>query len=166
LYTDLITFFAVNQLDGINNWGWTTPQDGVIGFVGDIYAGAAKCDINKGTLVGYLTVMSDSGKVKLDYIFLDGCFMREVHIWFGEEELPRNKKGKFTSAPGQFEYVNDSLDDVTEFTYIAPIENWYAFHSVVCCSSSNNAADDQEDSGPSPTKAPTKKGMNKNGKRV
>ncbi len=108
------TCFRCMDFDGdgkgdFKNWGWSNGPlavDPVYTF--DIYAGAAKCDINKGTLVGTLTVDYDGSTATVTYMMNEGWTMGFAQLYVGSEPLPRNSLDEYTTSPGQFpliEYV-------------------------------------------------------------
>lgn len=109
-----------------NNWGWTN-------FIGEgsydwpIYAGAGLCDISKGTLVGNLSVEYFAGTVTITYELDPGFDLDETHVWVGTTPLPI-KRGKYTTAPGQFNHNGENpvvVSGLSGNIYIAA-------HSGVC----------------------------------
>jgi len=111
-----------------NNWGWS---NGAISdpssYSWDIYAGAGQCDITKGTLVGTLDVDYSGGTVTVAYNIDPDFTLDETHLYVGDEMLAR-KKGKFTTAPGQFPYSGQqsyTIDGLSGDIYVVA-------HSVVC----------------------------------
>ncbi|MEX0314650.1 MAG: hypothetical protein AB3N18_10760 [Allomuricauda sp.] len=108
--------------NGFKRWGWT------IGPISDghnesyeIYAGAGKCDISKGTFVGTVDVSYIDGEVEVVYNFLDGVVVNETHTYAGNTMFPTNKKGKSTVAPGQYSIQEDLGDEI-----------YVIAHAVVC----------------------------------
>ncbi|WP_190808478.1 hypothetical protein [Flagellimonas sp. S3867] len=108
--------------NGFKRWGWT------IGPISDghnesyeIYAGAGKCDISKGTFVGTVDVSYIGGEVEVAYNFLDGVVVNETHTYAGNTMFPTNKKGKTTVAPGQYSIQEDLGDEI-----------YVIAHAVVC----------------------------------
>ncbi|MFV9483135.1 Ig-like domain-containing protein, partial [Christiangramia sp. ASW11-125] len=113
-----------------NRWGWTnfislsefTSENGYT-FRMDLYAAAGQCDINKGTLVGYVDVIYESGEVSVSYEMLSGYWLGGVHTYVGQEPYMWKKKGKtveYTVAPGQYPF-NSNGGDYTYATTIQPI---------------------------------------------
>ncbi|MHC5004980.1 MAG: hypothetical protein ACYTJ0_17875, partial [Planctomycetota bacterium] len=102
-----------------------------------IYAGAGQCDLDKGTLVGHLHVDSSSVVlVEVTYVMDPGFAMDEVHIYIGDEILPR-KNGEFTVAPGQYQQIEESLvgDFTTAYAWQVDwdLDGFYVVaHAVVC----------------------------------
>jgi hypothetical protein len=105
-----------------NRWGWTNgplraPADGGINsYSFDIYAGAGQCDVNKGTLVGWLTVYYDGSSATVMYNAFDGFNFEETHLYIGSEPLAQDVNGNYSIAPGQYtvtgsdtQYVIDGL---------------------------------------------------------
>jgi hypothetical protein len=85
-----------------NNWGWTN-YIGEGSYDWPIYAGAGQCDISKGTLVGNLSVEYFGGTVTITYEIDPEFELGDTHVWVGTTPLPL-KKGKYTTAPGQFNH--------------------------------------------------------------
>lgn len=108
-----------------NNWGWTNgpiaEDSGEPTF--DIYAGAGQCDLNKGTLVGKLTVNYSNGSLTVTYTmtetsaFDDALYtLLETHLYVGSSPYPTLANSNYTVAPGQYGY-QQTHDDITEYTY-------------------------------------------------
>ena len=121
-----ICFLDIPNKQG-NNWGWTNKitESGSWNF--PIYAGAGQCDESKGTLVGTLDISYDGTTVNVFYNIDSEYSLDETHLWVGTDLLPKNKKGKYISSPGQFPYngQNPVSVNITTPFYIAA-------HSVVC----------------------------------
>ena len=84
------------------NWGWTNPiKPGT--YTMDLWAGAAQCDTTKGTQVGtVIVVYGIDGYVTVTYNMNKGFLLEETHVYAGSEIFPKDKKGKFTVAPGAY----------------------------------------------------------------
>ena len=104
-------------------------------------AGAGKCDLSKGTEVGYLTVRTASTSLVISYVVnnnIDGAW-GSLHLWVGCARLPVVTKGKKeveTKAPGQFPYKIESVNNSVgtfqvPLSAIAGCENnfWIAAHA-------------------------------------
>lgn len=87
---------------GINNWGWTNGPLGAGYYEFDIYAGAGKCDLTKGALVGTLTINYDGSTATVAYDLDEPWAMDYTQLYVGSEPLPMTDKGKYTASPGQF----------------------------------------------------------------
>lgn len=128
-------FLDIEDL-GANRWGWTNgPYDSGDQVTLDIYAGAAQCDLEKGTYVGTLDIDYQGSTLYLTFDMVDDNTLNEVHIYVGEEILPRDKNGDFTVAPGQYTVVVDNLGGVDSYEHIlegitGPI--YVIGHAVVC----------------------------------
>jgi hypothetical protein len=87
-----------------NNWGWTNGplSEGYYEF--ELWAGAGLNNLSNGVLVGMVYVDYDGDCVNVTYELDDGYHLEEIHLWVGDEVLPRDKYGRFTNAPGQFPY--------------------------------------------------------------
>jgi hypothetical protein len=107
-------------IDNPNRWGWTNGTYGTGNYSWDIYAGAGQCDITKGTKVGVLT-MNYTGTTATVTYSLSGTnpstglpySLKEVHLYVGSEEFPRDKQGDYTIAPGQYPKKASSLSGQT-----------------------------------------------------
>ena len=100
-----------------NRWGWTNGPigPGLYGF--DIYAGAGRCDISKGTLVGTLTVDYDGSSATVTYDVTAPYGLVETHLYIGNDILASNN-GEFTVAPGQYPTIHDALASVSSDSYV------------------------------------------------
>jgi len=130
--------FLDNEDLRANRWGWSNgplPENEET-YEFPIYTGAAQCDITKGTHVGTLKVDYIDGKVTVTYELFDDFYMTEVHIYVGNEELPKDRRGRSTVAPGQYTYTNDMVDNLSSY----PPKTFEGFegdiyviaHAVVC----------------------------------
>lgn len=119
-------------LPDISNWGWTEKIDGNYTNTNiPIYAGAAQCDPAKGTQVGTLSItyVKNSKSLSVNYTMNTGITVENVQVWIGSTPLPI-KNGKYTSAPGQFTYINPTFPlNVTQSTTF-----YIAVHFDVCWS--------------------------------
>jgi len=108
-----------------NQWGWTNPiLPGE--YEWDLWAGAAQCDVTKGTLVGRVTVeYGDDGEVTVDFNLDEAYLLDETHVYAGTTTFPQVTQGRnrtvSTVAPGQ--YTNASPFDGSEV--------WTIAHAVV-----------------------------------
>ena len=120
---------------GFSNWGWSIGPLSEGEYYFAIYAGAAQCDISKGALIGQLSVIYDGSTAWVTYIMTSGFTMNETHLYVGLEPLPRDNKGDFTVAPGQYPFINDptmdpELDGYKITGLSGPIH--IVAHAVVC----------------------------------
>ncbi|WP_428261347.1 hypothetical protein [Haliangium sp.] len=116
-------------------WGWTNGPLGSGTFVWDVYAGAGQCDLSKGTVVGALVVVSD-GDLMTVSLELDAPYtMEDAQLYVGNELLPRDCRGDFTVAPGQYPQVVEFDGDSTNYTF-APVpvsgQVHVVAHATVC----------------------------------
>lgn len=107
--------------EGFNRWGWSIGPltDGTTESY-DIYAGAGKCDISKGELVGTVDVSYIGGEVSVTYNIDDSYTVSETHTYAGSTMFPMDN-GTPTVAPGQY-YIEENL---TGDIYVIA-------HAVVC----------------------------------
>ncbi|SDB41258.1 Ig-like domain (group 2) [Flavobacteriaceae bacterium MAR_2010_188] len=115
--------------DGFSRWGWTTQiceEDFASGdIVFDLYAGAAQCDLSKGTKAGEAIVSynSEEGTISVQYVMDSGYVLSEAHVYIGCTPYPQQKKGKRyenTVAPGQYPF-NPSLGGYVQDYTVGPI---------------------------------------------
>jgi hypothetical protein len=99
-----------------NRWGWTNGALSQGSYEFDIYAGAGRCDTNKGTLVGTLTVDYDGSTATVTYNVTAPFGMVETHLYVGSDILASNS-GDFTVAPGQYPTIHDELASVSSDSY-------------------------------------------------
>ena len=116
------TSFAYDETDGtcfdnwgFSRWGWSLgPFDdstfaGNVSLSYDVWSGAGRCQISRGTNVGELTVDYDIDDdfYQVSWI-VDAPFkFTGFHLHIGSEPLPRDRNGDYTVAPGQYEHVID-----------------------------------------------------------
>jgi hypothetical protein len=133
----LSTCFLDIDIDGDMNgdfsrWGWTNgdrtesamPLYDEQEFVGlsagsysfDIYAGAGKCDLSKGTLVGTLGVEYNGSTAVVTYTANNGYHFDEAHLYVGNDILAIDN-GSYTVAPGQYQIVEEFDVETTSVTY-------------------------------------------------
>lgn len=130
------TCFIGSGLLDTNRWGWFNGPVGPGSYLFDIYAGAGKCDIGKGTYVGDLKVEYDGAAATVSYTMLPGFKLDETHLYVGNEPLPR-LNGEYTVAPGQYGNIHDlanvSADSFTVSGLSGSIH--VVAHATVCSSS-------------------------------
>ena len=133
------TCFLDIDIDGdgegdFSRWGWSIPVSEGTSESFDLYAAAGQCDLDKGTLVGSVTVSYADGSGTVTYTTADGYTLEETHLYIGEALLPVDVNGNFTLAPGQYPYTSD-LDGVGEDSHdvegVSGDLNLVA-HAVVC----------------------------------
>jgi hypothetical protein len=118
-----------------NRWGWTNfiTESGTYTF--DTYAGAGRCDITKGTLVGDLTVVYDeaAGTATVTFATSGGFTMDETHLYVGNDLLASNN-GEFTVAPGQYPIVDGDVNSTSNTYVVEGLSGdiYVVAHSVVC----------------------------------
>jgi hypothetical protein len=121
--------------DGFSRWGWTNSIAPDNTYTLQLFAGAGKCELSKGTNVGTATVDYTGGTVTVTYnITTPGYAMSEAHVYIGCEPYPV-KNGANTVAPGQFNFNPGALDHVYNYQ-VGPItasgDLYIIVHAVVC----------------------------------
>ncbi len=124
-------------------WGWTNEVGDAVHYVFGLYTGAGQNDLDKGELVGTVTVHIDGEDSWVEYeLFEEDCWLSEVHLWVGETELPMPPRGRDqiptpTAAPGQFNYIAYPGEGESVYQFDFDVsgmsEIWIAAHAVVCC---------------------------------
>ena len=108
---------------GINRWGWTNvlPADSDTSILA-IYAGAGRCKLSSGTLVGYLEVTrtADPGVLEVSYNAFESYLFNQFHLYVGSEILAQNN-GEFTVAPGQYPIVEEIDGTASSQTYLVNV---------------------------------------------
>lgn len=112
-----ICFITLTQLINGKKWGWTNGPVSEGSFVFDLYAGAGKCDIERGTRVGKVYVNYDGVVAEVEYLIFDGYGLNETHVYVGNDILPK-KKNKYTVAPGHYPQKHDNLNGATSDSFI------------------------------------------------
>ena len=119
-----------------NRWGWTIgPLKDSSFNTYDIYSGAGKCNIGKGTLVGTLSVSYVDGTVSVSYDMFEGYGLTETHLYVGNDMFPQKPNGQYTVAPGQYGNQNSFDIPVGSDSYdLDGIEGdiYVIAHAVVC----------------------------------
>ncbi len=123
-----------------NRWGWTNGPLSVGNYNFPVYAGAGQYDLSKGILVGNLAVNYTGSTATFTYS-VSGTnpttgvpySLREVHLYAGNEQFPRNNQNEFTIAPGQYPKKASGLNSQTHtFTVNNLAGNIYVIaHAVV-----------------------------------
>lgn len=128
-FPDATCFLNIDEnndnIADFNRWGWTygpiidptTVENGNKNTSIPIYAGAAECSFEKGTLVGSLVIHYDGEIATVTYIMLDGYYMTETQLYVGNEILPSDVNDDYTVAPGQYGNIHDDLEDATSDSY-------------------------------------------------
>lgn len=118
-----------------NRWGWSNGAIAAGTYYWDIFAGAGRSDITKGTFVGILTVEYDGSTATVFFDVDAPYYMDENHLYVGNEILARDVNGDFTVAPGQYPTIHNELNGATSDSYI--IEGlsgdiYVVAHATVC----------------------------------
>ena len=122
--------------DGFNRWGWVLgPLSEGAEESYDLYAGAGKCNIGNGTLVGSVTVSYNDGTVTVDYSTFPGFGLTETHLYVGNNKYPLKPNGQQTVAPGQYGNQNSFDEPASSDSYsVDGLEGdiYVIAHAVVC----------------------------------
>jgi hypothetical protein len=113
-----ICFLDMQQ--GFSNWGWSNGQLTTGNYEFQLYAGAGQCDLENGREVGTLTVNYDGAEAEVTYSMLPGYSLNQVHLFVGNEILPR-ENGEFTVSPGQYPVIDENLNGATSWTYTVSV---------------------------------------------
>jgi hypothetical protein len=105
---------AICFIPTFSNWGWTNPILPRTEIWG-LWAGAAQCDTDKGTLVGSVVVrysLSTNMDLTVEFNVDDEYDLKETHVYAGYNMFPKDRLGRETVAPGA--YTNGSPFDGSE----------------------------------------------------
>lgn len=102
---------------GFKPWGWTNGPLGPGEYEFDLWAGAAKCDLDKGTLVGTVTINYDGSTAIVEFTLIDGWLMDYTQVYAGSEMLPRDVHGDPTVSPGMYTSIHYSEGGATTDTH-------------------------------------------------
>lgn len=128
--------FDGNGSNDFNRWGWSNGGLAAGSYNFEIYAGAGRCSLTAGALVGHLLVDYDdvSGTAVVTFQMTADYTMEETHLYVGSDPLARNVNGEYTVAPGQYPDIHD-LADVTSDAYtISGLSGniYVVAHAVTC----------------------------------
>lgn len=114
------TCFRDVQIEGVQRkiarWGWTNGAMSADSMEMDLYAGAAHCDLDKGTHVGTATVSYSGSEATITYSMAAGFALKEVHAYAGSSPLPLTKRGRPTVAPGRFPAKSEDIPNASSHT--------------------------------------------------
>jgi len=119
-------------------WGWSNGPYTPGTYTLELWAAAGQCDLNKGTLVGTLTVNYSGTSAVVTYNAGTGFSFDQLHLYVGGEPLyyKSQGQGEYTIAPGQFPNKAEGLPANTtsySFTINGLSGNIYVVaHAVVC----------------------------------
>jgi hypothetical protein len=104
----------------------------------DLYAGAGQCDISKGALIGEVEVTYNNGTIEVTVSTVQGVIMNVAQLYAGTDQLPTDKDGSPTVAPGQYPYIYEPNSEFTKHTFTGidvsnAVEGFYVIlHAEVC----------------------------------
>ncbi len=144
---DATCFLDIPEIKN-NRWGWTNKITEAGTYTMALYAGAAKCEVDKGAEVGSVTVTYADGNVTVEYQLSEAYSLSEAHVYVGCTPYPVVKQGKKTTptvAPGQYTYNAGNLDHLTDLTVsfsgVGEDGFYIIVHGVACemiCACSNS----------------------------
>ena len=109
------------------NWGSLTeitPGESLT-LTGDMWAGRAKCDPNKGINVGTATITVSANGYVLDFDLNGDCHVEDLHVWV--DNAKPDVKGGFSDKRW---YKSESMNNL-HLDLTKPI--WVAIHTETCC---------------------------------
>lgn len=121
-----------------SRWGWTNELEEGATYNFDIWAGAGKSDLSKGTLVGDLMIEYYGDNATVTYNMFSDYVLNETHLFIGETPIPLKNNGKPTLAPGQFPYSDNDATTVEDHLVVYEITDlpddgiWVIAHGVTC----------------------------------
>jgi hypothetical protein len=96
---------------GFDRWGWSNGPLSEGAYTYDVYAGAAQCDLSKGTYVGKVKVTYSGGNVSVQFMLDKGFALLESRVYAGYTPVPM-LDGKPTVAPGQYTISPNLTGDI------------------------------------------------------
>jgi hypothetical protein len=103
---------ALNSLLNTERWGWTNGPLESGHYVFELYAGAGQNSLDKGVLVGTVTVTYNGTQAVVTFNLIEGVTMEETHLYVGNELTPG------TTSPGLYGNLHEFDEPVTSDTYI------------------------------------------------
>lgn len=118
-------------------WGWSVgPLEEGNSYQLDIYAAAGQCDKSKGYHVGFLDVAYYGDMVNVTFNNFDVYDLAETHLYVGTNTMPRTKRGKIITSPGQYPFQHSGLaTGTTKDNFIVTGmkgDIYVVAHSVTC----------------------------------
>lgn len=118
----------LNELDGIQKWGWYMPYEIGSGLKdAEFWSGAGQNDLDKGTLVGSVAIdTADDIDAADDFLTIDvemdeDFSVRKSHLYV-DAALDRLSDGR--AAPGKLGYDStDAVYDISEDRYEIPLDD-------------------------------------------
>lgn len=116
-----------------NRWGWFNGPLAPGSYTFDLYAGAGKCDLSKGTKVGTLSVSFNGSSATVSFSLLAGFKLDDTALYVGSEPLPR-LNGEYTVAPGQYGNVHDLSGQTSDSFTVTGLSGsvYVVAHATVC----------------------------------
>lgn len=113
---------------GLSRWGWsigplTATDTLTLAGTYEVYAGAAKCDTDKGQLSGTVKVSLSDTTLVIDVDPAKGFTYTAMQVWWGNDYLPTKKNGGYNAAPGQLGFVDD--DGTVASSYNLPYKTYW-----------------------------------------
>lgn len=128
--------FLDDDDENFKRWGWVIgPISAPYSETFDLYAAAGQCNLNKGEIVGSVSVMYMDDYVDVEFQVFGDWALFESHLYVGNAKYPTKPNGQNTVAPGKYgnkqsdpdgtDYMSYKIDDVSGELYIIA-------HAVVC----------------------------------
>ena len=123
-----------NNKKKLSNWGWShdiSDFDSTMDFI--LYAGAGKCDLDKGSIVGTLTLSKNETGYDIEYNITSEGLLTETHVYIGDTILPK-KNNKYKASPGLYGNEHNNIySKHDEFTILSNENDvWFVGHGVIC----------------------------------
>ena len=114
------------QTVDFSRWGWTNKfvfdNPGTQAASLKVYAGAADCDLCKGSFVGNFDIVYSGGNLTVKYTLFDEFSLDEVHLHVaGPDNVDKvpSIDGVYTVAPGNFGCGTHHTDD-EDYCIVSP----------------------------------------------
>lgn len=84
----------------------------------ELYIGINDCEASNAIHVGEMTITSSyDGRISATFVMKEGYTLNETRFYAGNDMLPKDGNGNFTTDPEFYPYVHENLDKVSSDTY-------------------------------------------------
>lgn len=100
-----------------NNWGWSngTYKSGDSETL-NLYVGANHCNTTNGDFLGTFEFTYENGEIHYTLDLTTDNDMKDLHVYVGNEVLPRQGGGKLTHSPGNLGYKSSINGGINSFS--------------------------------------------------
>lgn len=124
-YEPMVFCFSSLDLDengtpDFNDLGWTNGPIPLENYTSgyNLYIGITDCGATDAVKVGEMRIASSSdGTAIVTIEMLDGYTLIESHLYIGNDKLPKDTNGDFTTDPKFYTYKHENLNDTSTDTF-------------------------------------------------